>query len=313
MGKEIKSIERQTDFVFDINDTNLIKGIAILFMVLHHTVGLYYNEVDVGWYTQNSNSVFSLVVLLFSTAGKVCVPLFTILSGFGLSKSFKDFLTNHRSFCSDIRFILSHLVQLYSIYWAVFLCNIIIYNNTLTKLCGTYGTGLHGIKNFILDFLGLSKLFYENGFGDWFISAIIILYIIFPVIYRLVFKFKFVVIVVSFLPWIFRPFINSLGFKTDGPLFCILAFSTGILFAQEDVLDMIKAYTKIKYKLLSIGITILLFSLRTIFSLFIDYFFAISLILFCTLVLSDIKKLNKVLVLFGKNSSNIWLSHVVIL
>lgn len=78
-------------FVFDKRYTQLIKGIAILFMVLHHTVGLYYNSFDLRWYTENSNNIGSLILLFFSTAGKVCVPLLTILSGFGLAKSYNRF------------------------------------------------------------------------------------------------------------------------------------------------------------------------------------------------------------------------------
>lgn len=81
-------------FRFSTFDTNVCKGMAILFMILHHAVGKYYNDVDLSWYSANANStdLTSLLFLFLSTAGKVCVPLFTVLSGFGIAKSYSAFL-----------------------------------------------------------------------------------------------------------------------------------------------------------------------------------------------------------------------------
>ena len=160
-----------TELVFDKRDTNIIKGIAILFMVLHHTVGLFYNSIDLNWYTQNSKGIISLIVLLFSSAGKVCVPLLTILSGFGLAKSYNKYKSTQKRFASDIKFVLSHLIQFYSIYWVMLFLNTIVRYNTIYKFYYFYGFKYDGIKNFALDFLGISKLFNSGGFGDWFVSA----------------------------------------------------------------------------------------------------------------------------------------------
>ena len=76
---------------FNKNNTFLVKGIAIIFMVLHHCVGLYYNQFDLSWYSLNSSNVESLIILFFSTAGKVCVPILTIVSGFGITKSYSRY------------------------------------------------------------------------------------------------------------------------------------------------------------------------------------------------------------------------------
>ena len=75
---------------FDKKHTQVIKGLAILFMVLHHVGSLYYNQIDLSWYARNSRDVPEMILLFFSTGGKVCVSLFTIMSGFGLPASARN-------------------------------------------------------------------------------------------------------------------------------------------------------------------------------------------------------------------------------
>ena len=282
-------------------------------MVLHHSVGLFYNQVDLYWYAQNSDGIGSLIILFFSSAGKVCVPLLTILSGFGLSKSYQKFKVKYKNVFSDLRFILSHLLQFYSIYWVMLFLNTVVRYNTITKFYTFYGFKYDALKNFILDFFGLSKLFGTGGFGDWFVSAILILYVIFPLLYRLGNKFKYIPIIISFIPWIFCPFINDLGISTDSALFCLLAFTTGIYFAQTNILDKLITISSMKYKIYSVIVAVVMFILRLIFSIYADYFFAISLIGLAIFLISNIKYINKLLILFGKNSANIWLSHSAII
>lgn len=313
MNKGVKSLDRQTGLVFDKRQTNLIKGIAILFMVLHHTVGLYYNQVDLQWYGQNTGNGLMLLLLFLSTAGKVCVQLLTILSGFGLAKSYSKYLKEHNGFIFDFKFILSHLIQFYSVYWPMFVLNTIIRCSTIITFGEYFGANKKGVLNFFISFFGLSNLFGTKGFGNWFVSAIIILYILFPFLYRLVDKLSIVPIIISIVPWILRPYVNSVGISTDSVLFCLLAFTTGIIFAQKDVLDKVVSLNKMKYKLLSIAIVIFTFFLRLAFSVYADYFFALSLIAFGSIVVSNIKYISSFFGLFGKNSANIWLSHGMII
>ena len=86
---------------FTIRETNICKGIAILFMILHHAVRKYYNSFDLSWYAENSTSIYYMILLFFSTAGKVCVPLFTVLSGYGISKSYSK-MQNRTGLIGDV-------------------------------------------------------------------------------------------------------------------------------------------------------------------------------------------------------------------
>lgn len=317
-----QSPDRKIDSVFSQNHTYVIKGIAVLFMVLHHVNNKYYNSINLQWYLQHSADIGDLILLFFSTAGKVCVPLLTILSGFGLSKSYLKYKANHKGFSSEVRFTISHLLQFYSVFW-IYLLLYTIKDTIFLKLFQLYGFTFKAWSNVFLQVFGLSKLFgiknfgtktfIIRSFGDWFVSAIIIFYIIFPILFWITKKSKVTAIILAAAPWIFKPYVNALGIRTDSVVFCMLAFVTGILFAQCRTLDNLTSLTGAKYKVLSIFLVLLGFALRLVFSFYADYFFALTLICFGTLVLSAIKYLDRFFILFGKHSANIWLSHIVIL
>ena len=78
----------RTGETFDRRDTAVCKGIAILFMTLHHCLQKYYNRFDLSWYARHSSSLPEKFLIFFSSAGKVCVSLLTILSGYGITKKY---------------------------------------------------------------------------------------------------------------------------------------------------------------------------------------------------------------------------------
>ena len=115
---------------------------------------------------------------------------------------------------------------------------------------------------------------------------------LFPLLYRIGARIKFVPIILACIPWILRSFINGIGFPTDSAIFCLLAFTTGIYFAQADILNSIKKYSSTRYKLLSTGVAIIAFICRIVFSIYADYFFALALIAFGIIVVSKIRFVN---------------------
>ena len=292
---------------FDKNNTFLVKGIGIIFMVLHHCVGLYYNQFDLSWYSLNSSNVDSLIILFFSTAGKVCVPILTIVSGFGITKSYSRFTEKSITRCKNIKFCLSHLIQFYSIYWIIFILTApLTYINIFEHYFNNHSL-YKGIIFFGVDFLGIQPRL------SWYIRAIIVLYLLFPLLYQFVKRLKLFAVILSFVPWILKLLINNVEINIDSVIFCILPFVTGIYFAMFDSLDNLKRKKSIKFQIFSFIFVVIFFALRLLFSIYVDYFFSLSLICFGTLVLSDIKGLNSILILFGKHSANIWLIHCTML
>ena len=73
-------------FSLSLHDTSVLKGIAICAMLCHH---LFYKSPGTGYF------VWHLAML-----GKVCVSIFLLLSGYGLTIQMKKLVTNS---CGDIR------------------------------------------------------------------------------------------------------------------------------------------------------------------------------------------------------------------
>lgn len=66
------------DYRISLNETNAIKGIAIIAMLVHH---LFYE------YPEYGESTYQLALI-----GKVCVAMFLFLSGYGLSVQYSKIL-----------------------------------------------------------------------------------------------------------------------------------------------------------------------------------------------------------------------------
>ena len=197
---------------FTVRDTNICKGVAILFMILHHSVGKYYNSFDLSWYAENSSSIYYMILLFFSTAGKVCVPLFTVLSGYGLAKSYSK--TEGKSgFAGDVRFIAVRYLKLYSLYLPVaIIVSVILILSSVHG--GNASNPLNKLPYYLFDLNMFYRIMLRDSF-TWYLDAIIILYLLFPVLYRLVKKNKVIVLIIAAIPWIDRLGFNLIGLKFD--------------------------------------------------------------------------------------------------
>ena len=92
MRNGIKPLETG-QLLFDIRRTNIPKGVALLLLLWHH---LFYNS------PQYYNSFTSLYVFhgvpiecQIARFCKVCVAIFLVLSGYGLTKSFSKYYKNN--------------------------------------------------------------------------------------------------------------------------------------------------------------------------------------------------------------------------
>lgn len=302
---------------FSIRDTNICKGIAIVFMVFHHIVGKFYNTFDLSWYSANcSGSLLSYLLLFVSSAGKVCVSLLTILAGYGIYKKYINY-RNASKKVSEIKFVLSRYIKLYSItipLYAVFvvvrymkdwasLKDLILFYNKNADVTSA-------IARMLIDIFGLSGVFKTPSLiGNWYITAVLILYLLFPIIRELTVRFKFVFVLLCNLPWIYLMIQG--GFK-ENVFYCYLSeFSLGIWFAQSGILDKLKNNISKRKSLVSSLFLIVAWVLRIVFALPMDILFAVSLILFEINVISNTTILSKILSLYGTYSSDIWLIHLI--
>lgn len=159
-------------------DTSVMKGIAILAMLFHHMYGSI--PIDIVPY--------SGVLQWIGWLGKVCVALFLFCSGYGLTSQY----VHPKSVLDDAKFILRRLVKFYLNYWVVFVIfvpiTVFVFHRPLSA---AYGEHANIVKSLLLDVFGVQGIKSYN-ITWWFNQLIIILYIIFPILYR----------IIRFNPWL---------------------------------------------------------------------------------------------------------------
>ena len=159
-----------------ITDTNVLKGIALLLLLCHHCF-------EPG---QPYDDVLLLGHPLFQNIGKfskLCVAIFVFLSGYGLTaKTMKD-----GGIGNLWNFYRYRYMKLMLNYWVVYLLfvpiGILFFHRTFPMVYGD-----NWIFKAIVDFLGIHYIVVGHPFGYnatwWFFSCIILLYFIFPWLWR---------------------------------------------------------------------------------------------------------------------------------
>lgn len=252
---------------------------------------------------------------------KVCVAIFLILSGYGLSESTRSNPINIK------KFYLRHIPKIYTNYWLIWIIfvpiGILFFNRTFNDV---YTTQI--VPKLLINFLGFQDYFGFYGYNPtwWFISAILALYMIFPFLRTLVVKYKhyflFICIFIMFIN--VKPvIIHGYEFNPYSTIkYWIFPFVFGIYVSENELFCKLK-YFKKKYSTfndfhLSIYILFLaIFALQRTYGLLlddvkIDAFFGFTIILIGKDFLSKSNNLNKFMKVVGEHSFNIFLFHTFI-
>lgn len=291
--------------IFTKRDTNIVKGIAILAMLFHHTF-----PNNPGIPIINSDG-FSFQ-LLFATSSKICVSLLTILSGYGLMESYKK--SDKPKMVKKLKFVFSHYIQLLSMYWVIlFFCLLASYLESGNNIA-IYGSGIQSIKFFIIDLFGLGILFNTPVFiGGWYLTAIIGFYFLFPLSEFMTKKLGIWFLAVTYIPWIYYLIRNDYNMHTDWWLFYLFSFAIGIYLSQRNILNKIKAKTNKKCMVYCLAFFVAMFGLRFYLALPADSFLSLAIIFVEVCFISKLSALCVFLEKFGAMSANMWLLHVFII
>ncbi len=178
-------------------DTNVLKGVALLLLLAHHLFyiqnGLYddvhlfgdrYLVQQIGWWC------------------KVCVAIFVFLSGYGLMvKAMKD-----GGIPSVSHFYWHRFVKLLMNYWFIWLLfvpiSVLVFGRTFAEAYGD-----HIAPKLVLDLLGVLNCVGLYGYNPtwWFYSCIIVLYLSFPLLYRVMHRLPLmvvpIVLAIYFIPF----------------------------------------------------------------------------------------------------------------
>lgn len=291
------------DTSFNIRDTNFSKGIAMCLMILHH---LFWNisAMGVNIYWQDT---FQKIGIL----GKVCVPIFLILSGYGLSKSTKDGY-------KIVDFYKKHLSKLYLNYWFAitisFIVGYVFFRNKAFNLLGE-----NAILNIFINYTGFQYINGYMGFNSswWFITVIIILYLLFPLIRFMIRNTKVIFLLFSF-PLLFPSASSFEIYNIKWLAFNFFPFILGVYLAETNFFEKIKelntSQVRIYNFLMVVGVYMFFIPLRLAYGMSfegyaLDNLFAFLIILFNFLYLGKIKYLNSLIILIGKYSMDMFLIH----
>lgn len=309
-----KDIVKKDFYNFTRTDTKIIKGFAILFMVIDHLFA-WPNRIK----NVNYISLFSLdgipIEQVLGIMGKICVALFVILSGYGTYEQFK----NKKEIKNGV---FKKILGLYVKYWQIFLISVpffFLFNVSRVE---------KSLSAFLLNFFAIDITY--NG-EWWFITPFIVLMLIFPLVLKWEnskhsnFKIDIFIVLAFFVfdSYIYPELMTLNIFKEfaltnfENIIFDTLklfhSFLIGVVMAKYDLIG--KFLNFFKNKALMFSFSLLLCALALVgkwkFDFNFDIFYAAAFIFGCVGVFKSVpcKPVSKLFVWLGKHSTNIWLIH----
>lgn len=208
---------------FNKNNTLAIKGIAIIMMIIHHSI-VYKGNFNVSFFPFNEKFIMDLSIMF-----RICVSLFVFLSGYGLYISYKSKKNE-----SDLLWVVKRLLKLYAGFWIVVILSFIICE------CISGYTSQVFFKNGIVK--GLIQMFEEffcltikpTFNGHWWYMNIAILYICSIPIFEKIFN-RYNYILVLFIV-IILPRILMLNINRSCYIAFLFPLLLGMIFAKEKLL-----------------------------------------------------------------------------
>jgi hypothetical protein len=246
---------------FSKNDTNAIKGIAIILMFFHHCfldsrrwAAVPYSMLDevkkITYFPVSFAPFSEKTIVYMASFSKICVPIFVFLTGYGMAVSYQLRKNNSQ------KYVWNRIVSLMTGFWFVFIITQILCVFT-GRYNLIYGKGLVGIIRFIVDGMGLANLFKMPSFNStwWYMSLAIVLIFIFPTVYRWIQKEDWIVLVTAI---ILPRALHITTLASDDFLRYFLAYLMGMYFQKRNLLVKIKQFMVGKNKIIKGVIALLL-------------------------------------------------------
>lgn len=306
---------------FTKKDTNIIKGMAIIFMMIHHCFNSTkrYIGCDVIFAPLNQQIVTYLAAFL-----KICVPMFVFLTAYGITISLKD--KNSTLDITGKQMVSYTKHRMFHLYtgwiFVFFLCEIfcMVYSGLPLEV---YGKSIKGAVYFLIDGLGVSNLFGTPTLVGtwWYMSLAISLVIVLPILIKVYSKIGFI-----YMFLIFSILSRQLGLTTSSLVHWTPIVLLGIVCADKDLLVKMSNFELVKKSVVVnkalkfvIGLVIILVlmifrqsSISSVLFEIKDGVVPFFIIYFLYEFICPIKYLNNILGFIGKYSMNIFLIHTFI-
>ena len=212
----------EIDYRIQPTETLIIKAFAIIAMLVHHLFWLH--------------PEFGPILCYLANAGKVCITIFVFLSGYGMAMTFPKMAGKWSDDCKTVFFFWGKRYSKFFLnYWIVFFVSISIGSHCFGRTLEiAYGANANLISLFIKDLLGQCG-FYSYNITWWFNELILSLWLLFPLLYRLMKNKVVSVSILLFLTIIPSEMLSFLEFFANGLSIFTLPFCVGIFFAQRCV------------------------------------------------------------------------------
>lgn len=291
-------------------DTAVLKGIAIVAMLMHHLWGCVPSGVE----------PYIGVLGFLGCVGKICIAIFLFCSGYGLSVGYSKVMGDCRlnngnwknRIKATLKFLTKRFVKFYSGYWPIFLLFVPIAIFVFDRSLQDAYVGLNSIKRFVMDFLAINGSRCYNPTW-WFNYLIILLYLLFPILYNGIKHSGYIGGIISVLLMVFE---NNLVFINHYHLLLWQCpFVLGILwhFKEQQLSNVFNKLPNWLLGAIVILLIILVSFLRTTVSIDtgvkIDSALTILIVLCIILLRDKIPYLKNALAFLGKHSTNMYLTH----
>lgn len=298
--------------MFNITHSNLLKIIGIFMMLFHHlfTPGLYFETQS--FFPLNQSIVYSL-----AEGFRLCINIFVFVSGYGIYKSYCK--KEIKGFADNVKFVINRIVKLLYNYWWCFLLYLILYILFVGDIQDVYGQGFQSIKYFALDVLGLSYIQITPTINKswWYLSFIIVITLLFPIIKKAVDISPILTLIVSIvLLRINAPFIpNYEWYFKDYYLMFIYTFIFGMIFAKYKLFDKLNDFNINKlFKVVFLFLLLIAVYYLRGFGLFertINTYLVIILACIVSLFFHKENKITGLINSVGKHTSNMYYIHYI--
>ncbi|MBR3170673.1 MAG: acyltransferase [Lachnospiraceae bacterium] len=305
------------------NDTRVIKGAAVILMLMHHMWAFQERIADGGLKGLIPLGNTYLFVFL-GHFGKVCVPLFFFLGGYGLAKRYEG-----RKFDA-----LGRLKKLYLSYWKVFVIFIpiafLFFGNqgvyaADASFCGRYN--VFSVRELVLNFLAILDTY---NYEWWFLRCYMLMILCFPLIRYAAGKCspaaKFLIILIitvlfgKVFPDVWYAFIGDArqGNVIYDSFFCMgepffACFVMGVFCAGNDLLDRISAFLDRAGRFRAAAEILLILTVILVRQVLLRKYFDFLYAPLLSVIISDLARrlpaIGKIFEAFGQESTNIWFIH----
>lgn len=314
-GKKLNTVGTQPGMAavaFTKEHTNVAKGVAILWMLFYHLFETQALVTDL----QVNTAPFTLdSFLVLSGFGNICVAIFVVLTGYGISKGIYsrwensaplDWMRTYKE--ATIRF--GKLMVNFAILFLSI--NALWFYKFQYGAC--YGKGKQGVLAFITDGLGLNMFFDTPTMNQtwWYMKIAYVLIFLVPVLAFVVRKIGYA----SLLAAVLFPFVVVMDSDIARYFFCavvgVCAAYGGWFEKGRTDKSWLRTGAELLGGLLVIALCILIRQNWQVYEHYVhlvDAPIALFLIVYSAKVLGRIGILRVVLAFLGKHSMNMYLVH----